>query len=246
VALRGVLVYNYHDMKDEKDISAKKYVIVFFLTLGVFAVIFLLSNYLYSQRINQVKNIEDSISQNILESEIQYSLLADASCENDAENSPAMVNEINNLAQRLSYMEEQRGTDDTEVIGLKKYYSLLQIKDYLLLRERAKQCAVKPSTILYFYSNQGDCGDECKKLGYVLTSMREDYADLHVYAFDYNLGLSVIDTLKSIYSLEGKLPILVINRKAYYGYKTREEIERLMPELAFARATSTKAATTSR
>ncbi len=227
----------------KKDLSSKKYFLVFFITVCVFAVVFLLSNFLYSQRINQVKNIEDNISRNILESEIQYSLLADASCDQDVDNSPAMINEINSLSTRLSYMENQRGTDNVEVIALKKYYSLLQVKDYLLLRERAKQCGQKPLTILYFYSNAGDC-ENCKKLGYVLTSMREDYDQLHVYAFDYNIGLSVIDTLKSIYKLDNNLPILVINRKPYYGFKAREEIEKLMPELATTNASSTKATTT--
>ena len=74
--------------------------------------------------------------------------------------------------------------------------------------------------------------------------MREDYDQLHIYAFDYNLGLSVIETLKSIYKLDGKLPILIVNRKPYYGFKTREEIERLMPELALTHATSSKATST--
>ncbi len=229
-------------MAQNKDVSTKKYVVVFFITLGVFAMVFLLSNYLYGQRIDQVKNIEENINRNILESEIQYALLSDATCDQDVDNSPIMIDEINNLSNRLSYMEEQRGTDDAEVISLKKYYSLLQVKDYLLLRERSKQCGQKPLTILYFYSNAGDC-DECKKLGYVLTSMREDYGDLHIYAFDYNIGLSVIDTLKSIYKLNNNLPILVIDRKAYYGFKAREEIEKLMPDLAFAKATSTRATT---
>lgn len=225
------------------DASGRKYFTVFIITLGVFALVFLLSNYLYSERINQVKNIEDNISRNILESEIQYSLLADVSCEENIDNSPVMIDEINNLTKRLSYMEEQRGTEDAEVISLKKYYSLLQVKDYLLLRERAKQCGQKPLTILYFYSNEGDC-EECRKLGYVLTSMREDYDQLHIYAFDYNIGLSVIDTLKSIYKLEDKQPILVINRKPYYGFKTRSEIEALIPELSIVKATSTKSTTT--
>ncbi len=226
-----------------QNVSSKKYVIVFLITLGVFAMVFLLSNYLYSQRITQVKSLEDNINRNILESEIQYALLADASCETDANNNPLMIDEINILSKRLSFMEDQRGTDDGEVITLKKYYSLLQVKDYLLLRERAKQCGQKPSSILYFYSNKGDCLD-CKKMGYVLTSMRESYDQLHVYAFDYNIGLSVVETLKSIYKLDNVQPILIINRKPYYGFKTQQEIEALMPELAQMSATSTKTTST--
>jgi hypothetical protein len=79
-------------------------------------------------------------------------------------------------------------------------------------------------------------------MGYVLTSMREDYDKLHIYAFDYNLELSIIETLKSIYKLNGNLPILVVNRKPYYGFKTRQEIEDLIPNIASLRtATSSPA-----
>lgn len=228
-----------------QEINPKKYTLVFFVTLGIFAVVYLFSDYLYNQRITQVKNIEDNINRNILESEIQYALLADVSCETgEATGNSLLIDEINNLAKRLSYMEEQRGTNDPEVISLKKYYSLLQVKDYLLIRERAKQCDEKPFSILYFYSNKGDC-DECRKMGYVLTSMREDYDKLHIYAFDYNLELSVIETLKSIYKLDDNLPILVVNRKPYYGFKTRQEIEDLIPNIASLRVATSSPATAS-
>ena len=121
----------------QQELNPKKYILVFLITLGVFAVIFLLSDFLYNRRITQVKGIEDTINRNILESEIQYALLADASCDTDETGNPVLVGEINNLTKRLAYMEEQRGTNDAEVISLKKYYSLLQAKDYLLVRERA-------------------------------------------------------------------------------------------------------------
>ncbi|KKU78393.1 MAG: hypothetical protein UY04_C0039G0004 [Parcubacteria group bacterium GW2011_GWA2_47_7] len=227
----------------QKELNPKKYVLVFLITLSVFAVVFLFSDFLYNRRVTQVKSIEDTINRNILESEIQYALLADSSCESDETTSPVLVSELNNLTKRLAYMEDQRGTTDEEVISLKKYYSLLQAKDYLLLREHARQCGDKPLSIIYFYSNAGNC-DDCKKMGFVLTSMREDYNKLHVYSFDYNLGLSVIDTLKSIYKLEDRFPVLIINRKPYYGFKTREEVEQLIPELASIHAASTTATTT--
>ncbi len=228
----------------QQQFNSRKYILVFFITLGIFAIVFLFSDFLYRTRIAQVKNIEDNINRNILESEIQFALLADASCETSGSN-PLLIDEINTLAKRLSLMEEQRGTSDPEVMSLKKYYSLLQIKDYLLLRERAKQCGEKPLTILYFYSNEGNCAD-CRKIALVLSKMREDYDNLHVYAFDFNLGLSVIETLKSIYSLENKFPVIVLNRHPYYGFKTREEIEALIPdkELLRLNATSTSATTT--
>jgi hypothetical protein len=210
--------------------NASKHVFVFSVTAVLFVIIFLFANFFYDQRLAQIQDVEKSISQNILESEIQYALLADASCDMPESGKTALINEINSLAVRLSYMEDQRGVNDAEVIGLKKYYSLLQIKDYLLLRERAKTCGERPLSILYFYTNTGTCTD-CAKMGHVLTAMRREHENLHIYAFDYDLGLSTIETLKSIYGLTGELPVLVVNRKPYYGFKTREEVEALIPEL---------------
>lgn len=220
---------------DPKD--QKRYLIVFLLTSGIFLVAFLLSDFLYNVRMAQVAEIEEGINRNILETEIQYALLADAACEEGANSVPLSIEELNTLATKLAYMESARGTDDPEVIALKKDYSLLEIKDYLLQRERARTCGEKISTVMYFYSNKGDCED-CRKMGYVLTDMRDAHDDLHVYSFDYHLGLGAIETLKAIYGLEERLPIVVINRKPYYGFQDRAELERLLPELA--RATSTK------
>lgn len=219
----------------------KRYTIVFFLTTGIFLVAFLLSDFLYNVRTAQITEIEEGINRNILETEIQYALLADAACEDGANTVPLSIAELNTLATKLAYMEGSRGIDDPEVIALKKDYSLLEIKDYLLQRERAQTCGERISTVMYFYSNKGDCED-CRKMGYVLTDMRDAHDDLHVYSFDFHLGLGAIETLKAIYGLDGELPIVVINRKPYYGYKDREELERLLPELTKTprNATTTK------
>lgn len=207
-----------------------KYVLVFLITLGLFVLLFLFSDFLYAQRIAEIRQIENNINQSILESELQYALFADISCEEHESQSFFLLAELNHLATRLSYLEEQRGADDPEVIALKKHYSLLQLKDYLFLRERGRQCGERPPTVLYFYSNKGDCTD-CTKMGFVLTAMRENYENLHIYSFDYHLGLSVIETLKQIYGLSGELPALVINRKPHYGFKSQEELEALLPGL---------------
>lgn len=219
----------------------KKHTVVLLLTSGIFLVAFLLSSYLFNARMKQVTSLESTINQSILESEIQYMLLADSSCEQNDGAKSILLEQLNSLAERLEYLENQRGDDDSEVLALKKQYSLLEVKDYLLLRERDRRCNKGNSpSILYFYTNnpEADCTD-CKKMGYILTDMRKEYDTLHIYSFDYELELSTVETLKSIYHLEDKFPILVINRKPYYGFKTKEEIEQLLPNLPKTEATST-------
>jgi hypothetical protein len=230
------------NMTPTTEFHWNKYVLVFLITLGLFGVIYLTAEFLYSLRTGQIRAMEETINRSILESELQYRLLADATCDMSDSSNPLLIDEINQLAERLDVMESQRGTLDPEVESLKKYYSLLQVRDFLFLRERERICNIKAPVIVYFYSNRGDCKD-CKKMGYVLTSLREEYSNLHIYAFDYNIGLSVIDTLKSIYKLNGNLPAIVIDRKPYYGFMERDSVIELLPEL-IRYATSTTATTT--
>jgi hypothetical protein len=125
------------------------------------------------------------------------------------------------------------------------------VKDYLLSKKLADKCGArkKPVFIIYFYSNKGDC-PECQKEGYVLTRLKEKYPELRVYSFDFNLQLSVIDSLKAIYRIETALPALVIEDEVYTGYKTVEDLEKLLPDTlkvaSSSLATSTESVNTAK
>ncbi|HAS85051.1 MAG TPA: hypothetical protein DCS23_03225 [Candidatus Yonathbacteria bacterium] len=232
------------------QIETKKYVFAFVITAVVFFSALLISNIFSQNRIAEVKSIEDKIAMDILSSETQFALLKESSCKSIDHGGTAFSEELGILAARLSYMEEKHGDNDEEVIGLKKYYSLLQIKDYLLVEQVRQKCGVKPLTIIYFYSNLGDCED-CKREGYVLNKLRDEFPELRVYSFDYNLDLSAIKTMKSIHGIKNTLPALVIWDENYYGFKSAEDIENIIPQLKRIRAErekeeATKSATSSK
>ena len=94
---------------------------------------------------------------------------------------------------------------------------------------------------MYFYSNKGDC-DDCQKEGFVLTKLRQDYPDLRVYSFDYNLDLSALQTLISIYNIDKKLPVILIDEEAYYGFKSVDDIKNILPALKVIDIENVKAA----
>lgn len=220
-------------------IDTKKYMLAFVVTALVFFGALLISNRFSEKRIEEIKSIENNIALDILASETQFALLKESSCK-AVDHRTAFSEELNNLAQKLSYMEEDLGEGSKEVLDLKKYYSLLQVKDYLLVGKINEKCGIKPITIIYFYSNKGDCND-CKREGYVLTKLREEFPELRIYAFDYNLDLSVVKTMKSLYGIKNTLPALVIWDEAYYGFKSPEDIEKIIPQLKKLRATQEKA-----
>jgi hypothetical protein len=227
-----------------RTIEWSKYFITFVITSAIFGTALYVSSYFNERRIEEIRSLEERISVDILSLETQFDLLEELSCE-EIKRNPVLTRELSNLAQRLDYTENQLGTTNQEVVRLKKSYSLLLIKDSILMRRIAEQCDTEPIFIFYFYSNQGDC-DECTRQGYVLTDLQKEYPQLRVYAFDYHLDLSALLTLQSIYGIDGtQLPALVINDKVYYGLNDQETIEKIVPEIIALRevATSTASST---
>lgn len=224
----------------------QKYILAFVITATIFVTAFYIAQRIDAQRVADIRATEESISTDILSLETQFDLLGSLDCKVIAE-TPVLSDQLNSLAARLSIAEQNLGTNNKEVVQLKKQYSLLQIKDYLLLQQVSQKCKTKPVFVLYFYSNAGDCPD-CSLTGEELSYLREQYPGLRVYSFDYNLDLSALKTLMALQKIDGPLPALVVNnRPPIYGFKPLDELQALMPELkTLATSTDpTRAASTS-
>ncbi len=208
----------------------RRYLLAFLITVAIFGIALYIANVIDARRLSEIRTIGENISIDILSIETQFDLLGEIDCELISEN-PVLSSELNSLASRLAYTEESLGSDNEQVISLKKQYSLLQIKDYLLMQRVSQKCNQKPVFILYFYSNVGDCTD-CRRAGEVLTYLRQTYPALRVYSFDYDLDLSALQTLIGLRKVKKNLPAFIINNRApTYGFKNLEEMRVLIPEL---------------
>ena len=225
----------------EHQINWKKYFYAFVITAIIFATAIYLSNYFEQKKIDDIRTIQDKISIDIMSSETQFSLLEESSCA-DLGSQSALSDELGSLEDKLTYTERDRGVSDPEVQTLKQYYSLLEIKDYILMQKISEKCGKPPLTIIYFYSTDNSCAD-CEREGYVLTDLRTQFPELRVYSFDYNLDISAVKTLIAISKVENKLPAVFIKDKMYYGFQSESDIEKIMPEIM---ATSTATTTTTK
>src|SRR3989344_8255383 len=204
------------------NIDWKKYLIVFLITAGLFLTASYLSNYFSNQRINQLKSIQDQIAINILSSETQFALLSELSCKNVS--GSALSGELDELGRKLEWGQENLGSTE-EVAYLKKYYSLLQIKDYLLIKKISADCGIKSAFILYFYTTAKNCS-ECERESLVLSSLRDKYPELRVYSFDYSIDLSAVKAVIQIYKIKDTaLPALVLDDELLTGFHDIEELE---------------------
>jgi hypothetical protein len=223
-----------------------QYFIALVITAAIFGTAFYISTRLNNARLAQIQSTEDKISTDILSIETQFDLIDEASCES-LQADRVLPSEINSLASRLDTAEQTLGADNEQVRELKKQYSLLEIKDYLIAKQVATRCGKAPTSVLYFYSNAGNCKD-CTDAGYALDAMRETFPGLRVYSFDYNLDLGALKTLVAVEKVQPNFPAFVIDGKNHYGFTTLDALESEFPvgSLSTSTATSTTAATSTK
>ncbi len=224
------------------SLVVRNLLIALFITICIGGSIIYAVNKLNSERVKDLNSIQEKLSVDTLSLETQISLLESAPC-SIVGNGTELTSELDDLGQRLSYTENQLGSDDPQVILLKKQYSLLEIRDYLVTQEFAKTCKTKQVTVLYFYSNHSDCKN-CNRAGYALSYLHNTYPNIRVYSFDYDLDLGAQKTLISIKKIAGTLPAFVIDGTTTYGFTDLDTLKKQFPKTAFATTTVTTSTST--
>ncbi len=217
--------------------SSKKYIFAFLITALIFGTAIYTSNFLNQKKLEDIRSVENRMSLNILSGETQTALLQETSCKDVT--SSFLSHELSDLGDKLSYAASQNNPDSAEIQSLKQYYSLLEIKDYLLMKHISAKCGIYPAFILYFYSDKDRCPD-CEKTGYVLDALHDKYPNLRIYSFDYYSTEPAVKTLISIYHVENNLPALIINTDPYYGFRSLDTLETTVPAIKRLKAEYTR------
>jgi hypothetical protein len=199
-------------------------------------------SYLNRARVAELDSIQQQLSIDALSLETQFSLLEFSPCSETVDSTnptiTGLTSKLDDMGRKLSYAEDQLGTENKEVQMLKLQYSLLEIRDYLITQKIELDCKSKAVTVLYFYSNGADCSD-CTAAGDALSYLHNTYPDLRVYSFDYHLDLGALATLKTQIGLKDELPAFVINGQAHYGFTTLADLEAAFPKGTLATSTAT-------
>lgn len=229
-------------MKPTMPLALRNALIAFGITMVLILTVVYAINYLDRQRLAELTSIQNQLATDTLSLETQFSLLENAPCE-DLSAGNQLSQEVSELGDRLANAETRLGKSNQQVIDLKKQYTLLQIRDYLLTAQLAKTCHVKPTVALYFYSNApGACADECDRASYNLTYLRQTYPNLRVYSFDYDLDLGALKTLIAVEKVQPQFPAFVIDGKRSYGFSTIEDFKTRFPKSLFATSTASSTA----
>jgi hypothetical protein len=207
----------------------KRYLLAFIITIALFLFAFLLSAQFSNNKVSQLREIQESIALDILSTETRFALLESSSCEHvvtSQDFDTSLSDELSRLARRLKFMESQFGGASQEVMLVKEQYSLLQIKDYLLVQKLAERCDQQVFSILYFHDDT--CG-ECSRQSLVLDELHSEYPGLRIYWLDKDIRTPAMETLLSMFNIT-EAPTLLVNGKRVDGYATLVELREMVPE----------------
>lgn len=194
-------------------------------------------NYLDRQRVAQLNELQTRLQTDTLSVETQFALLEEASCSAVTEGN-TLSQEMSSLGERLSTAESSLGSENRQVLELKKQYTLLQIRDYLLTKRLSENCDIDPIVALYFYSNEPGACEDCDRAAYGLAYLHELNPSLRVYAFDYNLDLGALKTLIAVEDVEPEFPAFIIEGDSVYGFEDVENFMEYFPKDFFATSTA--------
>lgn len=219
-------------------VDYKKYIVVFVVTAGLFFSGFYMNSYINGKKIQELQSIQDKLSVDMLSSETQFSLLSESSCDDIA--SSTLSGELSDLAKKLDYGERTIGATNPDIVALRRYFSLMEIKDYVLTKRFNERCNTKTPILLYFYSNE--VCETCSRQWDNIAALREEHPEIRVYVFEYDSDLSAIKALVSIFKIKQPLPAMVINGKTYSGFMPLTDLEPLFDSKTTA--TAAKSTTT--
>ena len=208
----------------KRNFPKQKILVALLITAFIFILVIVTNGLLNDSKINQLNSLYNDIRIDALNAEVQYEILSENPCL--ALNFKPLNDELFELGNKLTHMEEQLGKENDQVLDLKKYYSILESRHWLFVRKASEQCNQKTTPILFFYSNQGDCSD-CEQQGFVLNYIRNTISGAYIYSFDINLESSAIEALEITYNIT-TVPTLVIGENTYVGFKDSDELEELI------------------
>lgn len=208
-----------------KSFDTKKYVAVLVITIVIFSMGMIVGHLLGSQKASLVSALQEDLRTDALDIELAFSLIEQDPCE--FANRAPVIAQIYDLGNRLDHMESVLGKNNQDVLRLKRYYSLLQIRQWQFEKRVNELCEDSRIPILYFYDNSPGACVGCDEQGFVLTYLRRKFDFVSVYSFDMGAESESLKALMARYGVD-QAPTIVVNGEVLRGFYGREPLEEII------------------
>ena len=193
---------------------------VFMFTFGLF-IGFLAKTLIQGATID----LQNSVRNEIVNLETIDLLEKNNVCENYSIN--LISEKLDYTGELISLLEIKKGKADTEVLELKKLYTMLEVRHMLLMEEKNRLCDQDYDIFLFFYSNDENCEDDVEKTSFILSYLRKKYDNVRVYSFDSNLDSDLVKILMSKYSVNSCKVVILNGEKVTKDIARSEDLEEL-------------------
>ena len=203
-----------------------------YLVAGILSFILYLAGiftgyFLQSSIFSEVEKNIDELKEDLENAQLEYMFLtlkAKGSCQILSSLTNELTSRLYSILNELIKLEN-RG--DPKLQELKREYTLLAIRTWILKSNTKEVCEEDVLPILYFYSIP--CED-CLEQGKILDELKSKYkGKLLTFTVDAGVDLPIVQTLLKSYNIT-ETPALVIEDEVYQGLISKEEIKSLMCE----------------
>jgi thiol-disulfide isomerase/thioredoxin len=185
-----------------------------------------------NEKVNQLEKTISQLDESIQNADLQFLFFnvmnKNISCTYLSKEASRLSNEAENLGKQVSAYENSKKISESSFHELKKRYTSILIKDWLMIEKIKKTCGENYTTVLYIYSNK-NC-DKCREQGIILSYLKEKLdGKFLVFAIDGDMDLQIVNTIKDAYGVS-TYPSLVINGQVHYGFTNLTQIKEAINE----------------
>jgi uncharacterized membrane-anchored protein YhcB (DUF1043 family) len=149
-----------------------------------------------------------------------------------------LISIINEMQKNLSYfwsklpskleVYEKYSQVQPEYLELKRDYTMISIRAWLLSLNVKEKCGENIVPILYFYSK--DC-DRCIEQGNVLDEVRAEDKRVAVFTIDLNLNESIVKVIKEAHDISQAPSLLIEKNTSIQGFVSKDQLNQAISEL---------------
>jgi len=213
-------------MAVKRELSSKKYLLAFVLTLMIFVGGIIAGIIIENARINDARQINLQEKVNLRSLQLQQAHI-DSGIADCKSLHAILENNINELTQKMAvvidYQKKAIFNEEEFNLQLQDYF-LTEIQFYLLSKEIDKKCSQDSVKILYFYDQ-----NEQETQGRILSYLKKMFGS-KILVFSLNSGFMqepMIHILLTSYGIED-FPAVVIDDEVYQGHRN---VKQLMTDL---------------
>ncbi|MFB6158417.1 MAG: hypothetical protein ABEJ95_02015 [Candidatus Nanohalobium sp.] len=214
-----------------REIQKYRYVMAGVLTVAVFVLGVLFSNFMDDTRYQSLENEMQQTQVEMESRQLQLSYLKSSevqSCDAIEAGLKEIVEGYNKRLRRVQQYQENSFFQEEQFRTMKREYILSGIRYWLYAQELRDRCDNGSNTVLFFTSSlfsESEC-DECSSLGTELTLLKKEYGEeLLVFTVPTSLDDGAVEMLEKQYNIT-ETPAVVLNgEEKLEGFHSSDEIE---------------------